>query len=259
MFSEKFEQEKSAFINPDTFLKRIDKLPKTCVGFFSKKLLSEFITQYSPSIVTNLNSAPLAFDVYEVTVNNSKIAVFNALIGAPACAMQVEELFAVGVENLLLVGCCGCLDEKLADFSIIVPTSAIRDEGTSFHYAPPTQEIELDSKIVTLIKNFFSNKNIPYNTGKTWTTDAFFRETATKIANAKKVGAITVEMECASIATIAKFRNKKFGQIFYGADDLSCENYDERSVVKDDNVNKKNNILNLALECAETIDVQIND
>jgi uridine phosphorylase len=111
---------------------------------------------------------------------------------------------------------------------VIVPTSAVRDEGTSYHYLPPSREVAADSEVVAAIIATLERHNLPYVTGKTWTTDALYRETRPKIARRVAEGCITVEMEAAACFAVAAFRGVRFGQILYAGDDLSGDLWDER-------------------------------
>jgi uridine phosphorylase len=131
-----------------------------------------------------------------------------------------------------VIGSGGVLDKTIARDQLIVPTSAIRDEGTSYHYYPPSREIALDPDVITQIKNFLERKDIKYMTGKTWTTDAFFRETPEKIQTRKKEGAIIVEMEAAALIAVAKFRQVKLGYILGAGDDVSRLEWDTRGLMK---------------------------
>ena len=161
----------------------------------------------------------------------------------------------MGVKNLLLVGCCGCLDDKMEEYSIIIPTSAIRDEGTSYHYQPASDETEINPKMVELIENFMKSKAINYSKGKTWTTDAIFRETRDKLNKRKSQGAITVDMECSAMNVVSEFRNVNFGQIFYAADNLGGEEYDPRTLLLDvENFDEKEKIIPIALKCGIEMD-----
>ena len=62
-------------------------------------------------------------------------------VGAPACVVQYEELFAMGLEKVVVFGTCGVLDKSIDDLAIIIPNKAIRDEGTSYHYLKSSREI----------------------------------------------------------------------------------------------------------------------
>jgi nucleoside phosphorylase len=72
------------------------------------------------------------------------------------------------------------------------------------------------------------DRDLPYRVGKTWTTDAPYRETAGKISRRKEEGCLVVEMESAALIAVAQFRNVIFGQALYGGDDLSGAEWDTR-------------------------------
>ena len=161
----------------------------------------------------------------------------------------------MGIKNFLLVGCCGCLDKNIEEYSIIIPTSAIRDEGTSYHYAPKYDETKINSKVVEIIENTLNDLRLNYKKGKTWTTDAIFRETKDKVEKRKKQGAITVEMECSAMNIVSEFRKVNFGQIFYAADNLDGEQYEPRNLINGEKtINDKKKIIPIAIECAINID-----
>ena len=152
----------------------------------------------------------------------------------------------------MICGSCGCLDSAVGNYSIVLPTSAIRDEGTSYHYAPASDEIALDSEVMGVIEDTVKSLKLHYTRGKVWTTDALYRETPKKVKARKEQGAIVVDMECASMTAFAKFRGKRFGEIFYGADDLSKDEYDIRSLL-DADISVQAKIIPILVKCAEQI------
>lgn len=81
---------------------------------------------------------------------------------------------------------------------LIIPYAAVRDEGVSYHYIQPSREIECNQYAVNVIEKLFQDENIPYIKAKTWTTDAFYRETEDKIALRVSEGCVTVEMEASA-------------------------------------------------------------
>ena len=254
MLLEQFDVNKIAVINPEAFVKKIAEFPKTALSIFNKRLIAEIEQNYKVEKIAQINSETKDYPVYKINVDGTDIAIYQTPVGAAAAVGSFEEMIEMGTKNLLLVGCCGCLDSSIEDYSIIIPTSALRDEGTSYHYMPASDEVEIDAKCVNIIENFIKAKNISYNKGKTWTTDALYRETKDKVEARKKQGAITVDMECSAMAAVAKFRGVNFGQFFYAADNLGAEEYDARSLaIKELNDDKKK-IIPLALECAVALD-----
>ena len=256
MLLEHYDDNKKAVSNPEFFHKPIANMPKTCVSFFSKSIMNLMLKNYNMELITNkIENATSVFPVYKINIEGTDIAIFHSTVGAPACVANAEELISLGVKNILTVGCCGCLINDIEEYSVIIPTSAIRDEGTSYHYAPANDETIINEKMVDVIENVLKTHNINYKKGKTWTTDAIFRETKKKVDERISQGAITVDMECSAMNVLCKFRGVNYGQIFYGADNLAGEEYDPRTIMStNNNDNAKFKIISLALECGVQID-----
>ena len=113
--------------------------------------------------------------------------------------------------------------------AFLIPTKALRDEGTSYHYVAPSRYIEVDSRALTAIETVLKGKEIPYQEVMTWSTDGFYRETPDKVAYRIEEGCRVVEMECASLAAVAQLRDAVWGLLLFTADSLAdLENYDQR-------------------------------
>lgn len=150
-------------------------------------------------------------------------------MGAAASTQILDWLIGYGVETVISAGSCGVL-QKLEENVFLVPRRALRDEGTSYHYLPPSRYIDLDLQVLHSIERTFKKWNIPYLECMTWTTDGFYRETREKVAHRRQEGCMTVEMECAALAACARFRNIAFGQILFTADTLAdMDAYKERN------------------------------
>lgn len=93
---------------------------------------------------------------------------------------------------------------------------------------PPGREVEPSPQAVAAIEATLQARGVPYLKGKTWTTDAPYRETRGKVASRTDEGCLTVEMEAASFFAVARFRGVLFGHILYGGDDLSGDEWDKR-------------------------------
>lgn len=131
---------------------------------------------------------------------------------------------------------------------LVLPCSAVRDEGVSYHYIEPSREIECNPEAIAAIERVLKREKIPYIKAKTWTTDAIFRETEAKIAKRVSEGCVTVEMEAAAFFAVSKFRNVLLGQILYGGDDLSGIEWNSRSWVSRDMI--RANLVDLSLRIA---------
>jgi len=129
----------------------------------------------------------------------------------------------------------------------MIPVRALRDEGASYKYLPPSKYVEIHKKPVQIFKQVLEDYGIPYIECTTWTTDGFYRETRDMVEHRISQGCQTVEMECATIAAIAQFRNKVFGQLLYSGDILvGTEKYDNRNW--NENLSARETIFQITLE-----------
>ena len=143
---------------------------------------------------------------------------------------QLEELKAVGFKNIIVLGSCGVLDKRIEADKILIPSVALRDEGTSYHYAPASDEISYNEALLLTMEKAFNNAGIEHVRAKTWTTDAFYRETADKVKRRMAVGAEVVDMEASALMAWTQFRQANVYQFFYTADyvDHHNEEWDKR-------------------------------
>ena len=154
----------------------------------------------------------------------SKLAVMLAPIGAPMIVGQLEELAARGFKNFIILGSCGVLDRSIEADKIILPAAALRDEGTSYHYAPPGDEVAYDESLLIKLEAIFDKHDIEHIRAKSWTTDAFYRETPDKVKRRLAAGAKVVDMEASAIMAWSQFRKSKVYQFFYTADYVDHHN-----------------------------------
>ena len=149
-------------------------------------------------------------------------------VGSPACSGNLDLFSAMGIRKTMFCGGGGVLDSSIGVGEILVVTGAIRDEGSSYHYLPPSRIVYAEEKTNERIISFLEEKGVPYLQGITWTTDAIFRETPDRIALRKSEGARIVEMEQAACLAVAKVRSIDYGALIYGGDDLAGEEWDKR-------------------------------
>lgn len=145
-------------------------------------------------------------------MKNTKVHIYNSLL--------MEQLIAGGATKIIAAGCCGALVDD-TEGTFFIPTAALRQEGTSYHYLPPSREIDLDAEPINAICKAIDNAGLSYRKCKTWTTDGFYRETKEMVQYRKSEGYSVVEMECASMAACAKMRGVSFGQLLFSADSLA--------------------------------------
>jgi uridine phosphorylase len=156
------------------------------------------------------------------------VLVMNPPIGASMTAAALEMLIAVGVDRVIACGGAGNLEVDHAVGHVVVPTAALRDEGTSYHYLAPARTVAASAVAVDAITAELAGRGVPHALGLTWTTDAIFRETRGRVARRRAEGCLTVEMEAAAIFAVAEYRGVVAGQILYAGDDLSSDEWDHR-------------------------------
>lgn len=199
-----------------------------CVITFFREVLEDMEKKGLIKVVRYLNCETMDVPIYEMEYMGEKVHLFLGYVGASGSAAFLEELIAYGFNKFIVCGGAGVLRKDIAVGHLIIPVSAIRDEGVSYHYLAPTREVDCNPDVVGKIEEDFNKYKIDYIKAKTWTTDSFYRETEKKIELRKSEGCVTVEMEAAAFFAVAKFRNVKLGQILYGGDDLSDVSWNNR-------------------------------
>jgi uridine phosphorylase len=223
-----FDTDKDAFIRPHKFgVDRVEGIAERCVMCFFAEGIEKILTEYPHRYVGRIKMESAVVPIHEIEYKGERICLVQAFVGAPLAAGHIEEITALGCTKFIACGSCGVL-EDMAVGHLIIPTSAVRDEGTSYHYIEPSREIEACPVIVSKIEEVLKEQNIPYVKGKTWTTDAIYRETVDKIKLRREEGCITVEMEAAAYIAVSKFLGVEFGQILYAGDTLAGEEWDKR-------------------------------
>lgn len=250
MLLTQFDENKHAIIDPDIVHQPIPDFPETVVSVFSHYLFASIVKFLGGKVIAETHDVDGVWPVYEVTYKGKRFAFYKARLGAPACAGSFEEVIPMGAKRIILLGNCGVLDRSIKDCGIIIPTRAIRDEGTSYHYAPAADYIDVNRKYVEEFITVLNEFGYPYVKGTTWTTDAFYRETRAKVENRRKMGAICVEMECAAMQAMCDFRNVEFFQFFYAGDNLDHSSWDPRSLSGTARLDDKEKIALLAFELA---------
>lgn len=172
---------------------------------------------------------PSRVPLWEIDYAGERLALFFPGIGAPLAAYSLERVIAAGCRTVVACGGSGALraDLKMGD-RIFAIASAIRDEGTSYHYIPASRSVAADARIVDTLVEVAKERGHRVDTTTTWTTDGFFRETPTKIKRRSLEGCQTVEMEASALIAVSMFHGIRFGQYLYAGDDLSGHSWDSR-------------------------------
>jgi len=250
MILEEFDECITSTFDPYEVENVIPNFPRIGITCFSKKLMDRYVEIFNGEKIAEISNANGRVPVYKIVYKDVEIALFMSRVGAPACTVAYEEVLAMGLEKLIMFGTCGVLDRNIDDLAIIIPSSAIRDEGTSYHYMKASDEIAVNEKYISEFIEVLDANNVSYIKGKVWTTDAPYRETRAKVLKRKEQGCVCVDMECSAMNAVAKFRNKDLFQFFYAADNLDSAKWDQRSLGNDDRLSEKEKIIYLVLELA---------
>ena len=245
-----FDPVQKAVINPEDIIEPVAGMPEIAVACYSNTTFERMIAELDAEVITTTKNANGVTPIYSAQYKGVKVALFMIDVGAPMSVGILEEVFVLGVKKAIVFGTCGVLEKNIEDCSIIIPDSAVRDEGTSYHYAPASDEIEVNQKYMDVFTEMLDELHVKYTIGKTWTTDAFYRETPEKVKRRKEQGCICVDMECSADAAVAKFREKDLVQFFYAADNLDSEAWDVRSLSNHSKLEEKDRIAMIALELA---------
>lgn len=160
--------------------------------------------------------------LYTCGNHKTDVSLVGPIIGAPYAVMLLETLIAWGARSFIFFGWCGAISPDVKIGDILVPTSAVVDEGTSIHYMQPKETVVHPSAATTgSIKTILSDKDIAFHQGRVWSTDAIFRETPDKVSHYQSTGVVAVEMELSALFSVGRFRNVDVGGILVVSDELS--------------------------------------
>ena len=141
MLLTRFSPDSPAFISPSAVVPKIPGMPARAVSCFSHLTFSRLLDTLGGEPVAKTASANMDITGYKTLFKGVPLALFMIPVGEPAAIGIMEEAAAMGIERFTVFGTCGVLKKEVSDCAVILPTAAIRDEGASFHYAPPSEEI----------------------------------------------------------------------------------------------------------------------
>lgn len=252
-----FDAEKRAILNPDgrLILRGMggmqEPLPDAGVLCFFMDVIRHLSESGALKRVGHLISEMGENPIYSLDYRGKRLFVLHPGVGAPTGAAFLEELIGIGARKVIACGGCGVLQKEIAVGHPVIITAAIRDEGTSYHYLPPSREIGADGDVNAVLEKTLKAHQVDYRMGKTWTTDAIYRETRAKREKRVSESCIVVEMEAAAFMAVAQFRGIKFGQLVYGGDMVVPEGWDGRGWDKRGNIREA--LFWLAVEAAANL------
>lgn len=141
-------------------------------------------------------------DCFEVA--GITLGIIGRVVGASFAVLVAEELFVSGCRLLISITSAGQIRPLGTPPYVVLLERALRDEGTSHHYLPPSRYSHLNPALREQLLTRWDSTEVPLYCGSSWTTDAPFRETAVAIEAARTEGIVAVEMEAAALYALAE-------------------------------------------------------
>jgi len=214
------QREDEVVIKPEDFIQykmcseglRMDDLDVKetailCIGkpLFNKikKMLNAKETLWIPKV-----GPPL----FNGKIGNTEISILRTCIGASSTVFSAELLMASGVKRIFFLGFAGGINTKVKKGCLIIPTGAMRDDGTI---------VEINDKLYHVLYEACEKLGVSYHKGLVWTTSSIFKETKSKIISFQKKNCIAVDMEVAELYAISHLRKKDSAAVLLVTDNLS--------------------------------------
>ena len=249
MITDSFDNKSEPLITVESFVGPQKHLCDVCILTFSDVILEEMRTRFALREVDVLRTANGDRPVYLFAYEDKTLAVMLCGIGAALAGGQVEELnWIIGATKFVMFGSAGSLNREATAGRYVIPTEAYRDEGMSYHYAPPADYIAV--KNADRVEAIFRELGLPYVSGRVWTTDAFYRETRNQFEKRKAEGCLAVEMEVAGVEAVCDFYGFELYDFLVTGDVLDAPVYENDGL---HSANHDLDKLDIALEIARRI------
>lgn len=240
--------ESESLTDPKLFYQQSKNLVDTCLIIFSQTIYQYVLTHYLCEPIAVLSACNGERKIYQFTYKDKKIAFYLSPIGSSPCGETIVEVhYLCGAKNYIMFGSAGNLDKVKTFGKYVVPTDAYRDEGLSYHYKKASDYIEI--KNAHKVAEIFTQNKIPFVLGKTWTTDAFYRETRNQVAKRKEEGCLAVEMEVAGVQAVCDYYGLELYN-FLQVGDVLEDDYDPHPLKR---ANHDIDKFYVALQIAESI------
>ena len=214
---EAYEPNGQPIITPDKFYPKLEKRSDVFVVCFSGRALEYVLKTYEHELFFEARiTANGLGQIYYLPY--FKVYFMMSLIGAAVAGGLLQELaFITGATQFVYFGSCGVLDPSYRG-KFLVPTECYREEGYSYHYAPPSDYIAMKNH--AKVEHFLGSRGVSVVEGKGWTTDAIYNETLVKYEKRKEEGVICVDMEASALQAIADHIGVDLYIFFFSGDIL---------------------------------------
>ncbi len=224
MIVDSFDNNTEPIISPASFFGAQQHYCDIAIATFSREIYPEVLTMFPNEKVGEIKAANLIKPIHLLDVSGMKIAFYLSEIGSALASTDVIEInWKTGAKHFVYFGSAGALDQDKTAGKYVIPTESYRDEGMSYHYAPPADYIKIRN--ADRLARMFSEKGHPYVEGRVWTTDALYRETRGQVEKRKQEGCLAVEMELAGLQAVCDYHGFELYDFLVTGDVVDQEDY----------------------------------
>lgn len=246
MITDSFDPKTEQIITPAAFYGEQQHLCNVCIVTFSRIIYENILRTFSCEKVAEMNGCNESNFLHLFTYHGKKIAFYLSGTGSTLAATDVIETnWLTGADTFVMFGSAGSLNKAKTQGRYVIPTAAYRDEGMSYHYAPPADYIDIPG--ADTVARIFDDLNVPYIKGRVWTTDAFYRETRGQVKKRSSEGCLAVEMELAGVQAVCDFHGFRLYDFLMTGDVLDQPEYSHEDL---HNANHSLDKFTVALEIA---------
>ena len=246
MITDSFDIKTEPIVTPGAFNGEQKHICDICIVLFSKVIYENVLSTYPCETVAVLEACNGDKPIYVFTHRGKKLAFYLSSIGSTAAATEaIMANWLTGATKFIMFGSAGSLNQRATEGKYVVPTEAYRDEGMSYHYAPPADYIEIPG--ADKVAEVFDALHVPYVRGRVWTTDAIYRETRGQMKKRAQEGCLAVDMEVAGVQAVCAFHGFALYTFLMTGDVLDQPEYSWEGL---DNANHSLDKFDLALEIA---------
>ena len=224
MITDSFDNKSEAIITPRAIFDEQKKMCDIAIATFSKEIYYIVLEKYPNEEVEEIRAANRVRPIHLIEIDGMKAGFYLSEIGSALASTDVIEVnWKIGADKFIMFGSAGALDNEVTKGKYVIPTDSYRDEGMSYHYAPPSDYIKIRN--ASFIAELFEKKGIPYVLGKNWTTDAIYMETIEKVRKRREEGCISVEMEIAGVQAVCDYYGFELYDFLVTGDVVDQPNY----------------------------------
>src|SRR3989344_707324 len=184
------------------------QIPKNVLLLGDKGLLKSAIPKFKAKKIQEWKGKN--FPLYKFELGTQTFGLSHYYYGASAAAVNLEDLIGNGGENFIFLTLARPIADDIKAGNIVLPTRAIRDEGTSFHYLKPAKQVIGNIEIEKKLKEELKKNSLSAKIGLTWTTDSPY----SKVRKTREIiesKAFTIDNDSAAMFAVARYRNVFLG------------------------------------------------